>query len=445
MKDKLMEGVLVFAEKLQTNKYMSAIKNAFTDLLPIIICGAFCILIRFVVLSTTTKGLSVAKLPGMAWLEQLNPIFVAASYATMDFFAVGLVFLIAIELGKSYDMKNDMILPFVAVASFVALCGSSDAGFGISGIVKSTTGEEVKYAVNGVLASKFTGSQGLFIAMISAVLATEIYVKLVKSGKLEIRMPEQVPSNVSRSFNVLFPAVFTILIVAALGFAFRMVFGYSLYEAIAKWIQAPLTGLLTGLPGYLFIFWCTTFLWCFGIHGSNVLGPVYKATLLIAIQENQKAVEMGQKAVNILNESFSNCFSIQTGAGITGGLIIAILLLSKRDDYKAIAKLSVAPGIFNINETMTFGLPIVLNPLIVVPFMLAPIASAVFAYVLTAIGFCPILVYNVPWTTPPMLGAFIASGGSINAAITQGLTLVVSALIYAPFVLVANKQVANEA
>lgn len=436
MKDKLMEGILIVAEKLQTNRYMSAIKNGFTVLLPIIICGAFCTLILNVGLSTTTTGISLAKVSGFGWLSNLIPMFTAANYATLNFFAIGLVVLVAMDLGKYYE-RNEAIVPIIALSSYIALCSTT-----VSGVVAGAgpSGANVAYTVTNVLASKFTNAQGLFMGMIVSILATEIYCRIANSGKLEIRMPETVPSNVSKSFNVLFPAILTIVIVAGFGMAFQSLFGYSFYDAIAKWIQAPLSGLLTGLPGYLVIFWCTTLLWSLGIHGTQVLKPIYEATMLIALEQNLNAVTAGQQAPNILNTVFVSIFSTATGAGITMGLIVAILVFSKRSDYRAIAKLSIAPGVFNINETMTFGLPIVLNPILVLPFMLAPIASASIGYFLTKIGFAAVMAYNVPWTTPPLLAPFLATGGNIGAVVAQFLAITASFLIYIPFVLLANKQ-----
>ncbi|NLC96204.1 MAG: PTS sugar transporter subunit IIC [Erysipelotrichaceae bacterium] len=439
MKDKMMNGILMVAEKLQTNKYMSAIKNAFTALLPIIITGAFCTLISNVVLSTSTSGISLAKVQGFGWLEILNPIFTAANYATLNFMAIGLVILISIELGKHYG-KTETVLPVVALACYIALCSTT-----VSGTVADAAGNDIAYTVVNVLPRNFTNAQGLFMAMFASIIGTELYVKIVDSGKLDISMPETVPANVAKAFNVLFPSIATIIIVATFGFIFEMIFGYTFFEAIAKWIQAPLSNILTGLPGYLFLFWMTTLLWVLGIHGTQVLGPVYQASMLIALDENLAAVTLGEKAPNILNYTFISMFSTVTGAGITGGLIISILILSKREDYKAIAKLSVAPGLFNINETMTFGLPIVLNPVLAIPFMISPIVSATIGYTLTRIGFCEVMSYNVPWTTPPLLGPFLATGGDVKASIAQLLAILASALVYAPFVLISNKQAEIEA
>lgn len=425
-----MNGFLHVASVLQTNRYMVAIKNAFTALLPIIIAGAFFTLILNVVLSTTTTGISLAKVNGMAWLENLQPMFNAANYATMQFFAISLVVLISIELASQYDRK-EIIVPAVALACYVALCQTTATAM-------SSTKEVVTIA--NVLPREFTNAQGLFMAMISSIASTELYCRLANGKRFEISMPETVPSNVTKAFNVLIPSIFTILVIAAFGQVFEMITGYTFYNAIAEFIQAPLKGILTGLPGYLLLFFVSTLLWTLGIHGTQVLKPIYEATMLLALSENADRLLAGQAPQNILNTVFISSFTTVTGAGITGGLIIAILFFSKREDHKAIAKLSIVPGLFNINETMTFGLPIVLNPIFAIPFMIAPIVSATIGYTLTAIGFAIPLAYNVPWTTPPLLSAFIGSGGHIGTVITQFIALLSSVLVYLPFVLIANKQ-----
>ena len=253
-------------------------------------------------------------------------------------------------------------------------------------------------------------------------------------------MPESVPSNVSRSFTILFPSLLTILIVSAIGMVFEMITGMTIFNAIVTFIQRPLSNVLTGLPGYIFLVFMTTLLWCFGIHGTQTLKAIYEPILLAAFAENEAAYAAGTAIPNIINTPFMSCFSTITGAGITGGLVIAILLFSKREDYRAIAKLEIPCAIFNINEPLVFGLPIVMNPILAIPFMLSPAVSATVAYFLTNIGFCGRMVVNAPWTTPPVLMAFLSSGGSVGAAITQILSIVIAFVIYIPFVIMANNQ-----
>lgn len=436
MGDVLTEKLLIVASKISNQRHMTAIKNAFTALLPIIITGAFCTLFSNVVCSTTTTGISLAKLPGMAWLENFTEMFTAANYATLNFLTIGTVILIAIELGKQLGHK-EIAVPVVALSAYVTLCNTftNVEVEGVSDLVN----------VVNVLPREFTNAQGLFLGMITAIVSIEIYCRMSNSGKLRINMPDSVPTNVSQSFNVLFPGVLTILAISGFGLLFKTVVGLTVYDAISAGIQTPLRGVLTGLPGYLLIFGLSCVFWVIGIHGTQVLKPVYQATMLEAVLANTEAVTNGQAPEFILNETFISCFTTMGGAGITIGLIIALLFASKRDDYKAIAKLSVVPGIFNINETMTFGLPIVLNPMFMIPFILTPIITATFAYFMTVMGFCGYMVYAVPWTTPPLLIAWLGSGGSIGAVITQAICIIISIVVYLPFVFATNKQAAKEA
>ena len=430
MKDKIMNGLMGFAMFLQNQRHFRAIKNAFSALLPIIIVGSFCTLFSNVVCNTTPGYFSLANLPGMSWLGSLSPMFTAANYGTMNFIAIGLVVLLSMELGESYGI-NDKVLPVVAIGAYISLCST---------VAVFTDDAGVAHNVANALTNRFTSAQGLFVGLFTAIGATEIYCRLVKSGKMEIKMPESVPSNVARSFTILFPSLLTILIVSGVGMVFEMITGMTIFNAIVTFIQRPLANVLTGLPGYLFLIFMTTLLWTFGIHGTQTLNAIYNPILLAAYAENEAAYAAGAAIPNIICSPFLSCFSIITGAGITGGLVIAILLFSKREDYRAIAKLEVPCAIFNINEPLIFGLPIVMNPILAIPFMIAPAVSATFAYFMTTIGFAGRMVVNSPWTTPAGIMAFLSSGGNVGAAVTQLICICISALIYIPFVLIANKQ-----
>ncbi|NMB18953.1 MAG: PTS sugar transporter subunit IIC [Erysipelothrix sp.] len=151
-------------------------------------------------------------------------------------------------------------------------------------------------------------------------------------------------------------------------------------------------------------------------------------------------VGKGQEAGNILNASFHVVFNTGTGSGLTGALIIAIFLASRRDDYKAVSKVSLTPALFNINEPMIFGLPIVFNPILIIPFVLAPMASVSFGYIMTKLEIAKILYVMVPWTTPPILKSFLASGGHLPTVLVEIGAYIIAILIYIPFVKLANKE-----
>ena len=430
MGEKFMNVMLVIAAKISNNRIMSCIKDAFTDLMPIIIAGSFCTLFSNVICNTTPGYVSLANVPGMAWLGALKPLFDNANYGTMNMMAISIVILLSMKVAESYG-NHDRAVVIVGLASYISLVTTTAQA-------NASNGETITIA--NVLARQYTNAQGLFVGMIVAIAAAMLYVKLVQSGKLQINMPDSVPPNVARSFAVLFPAALTVLGISAFGVLFLAITKMTLFDAITTFIQTPLKNILTGLPGFMFLMGCTVILWWFGIHGSQTLKGVYEAILLQAFAENEAAYMAGEVPPNIINTPFMSVFGTVTGAGITGGLLIAILLFSKRDDYRSIAKLAIPCAIFNINEPVTFGLPIVMNPVLGIPFILSPVVSVGIGYFLTKIGFCARMVVNAPWTTPPGIMAFLASGGNFGSAIAQILVILIAFVIYVPFVLISNRQ-----
>lgn len=431
LSDQLTEKALTFASKVSSQKHMCAIKNAFTSLMPVIITGSFCTLITNVVCATEGNGISLGKLPGMHWLAIFTDWFNAANYATLNFFTVAAVVLIGLELGRLNKLEGFMP-GIIALCSFVSCLPT----------VVQITHDDVVIDVANVLGKDYTAARGLFLGIVIALVSVEIYTKLVNSGFLKITMPESVPSNVAGSFNVLFPSMFTVLICALFNFFTTKVIGMSLYEIIYTFLQTPLERVMQGLPGLLVLMLVAQLFWAIGIHGNQIIKPVRDPLLNAAILANTDLVAQGitdMSQLNIINMSFWDTYMSLGGSGCTIGLLIAIFLFSKRGDYRAIAKLEVAPAIFEINEPMTFGLPIVLNPLLAVPFIITPLVTGTFAYIMTKIGFAGVCVYAMPWTTPPILSAWLSTGGSMGAIITQIICILMSVAIYMPFVVLANK------
>lgn len=426
------EKLLLIADKVSNQKHMGAIRNAFSTLMPIIITGAFCTLVNNVVCSTTTTGISLAKVQGFSWLQELGPIFSAANYATLNFFTIAAVVLIGLELGKKNGI-NGFMPGIIALCSYITCCTTTI----------NVTVEEATFAVSDVLAKDFTSARGLFLGMLIAMISVEIFSKIVNSGKFKISMPESVPTNVARSFNVLIPAMITIIICATFNLITTKLFGMTLYEIIYTVLQKPLESVMQGLPGVLILMLVAQLFWVIGIHGNQIIKPIREPLLNAAILANTDLAEKGitdRGQLNIINMSFWDVYMSVGGSGVTIGLLVAIFIFSKRADHRAIAKLSLAPGAFNINETMTFGLPIMLNPILAIPFIVTPLVTGTIAYVLTVVGFADICIYAIPWTTPPILSAWLATGGSITTVITQIICIAVSCLIYIPFVMAANKQ-----
>lgn len=406
------------------NRYLVAIKDAFVVNMPLIIAGSFATLINSVLCSTTT---GLAQLESFRFLADYSTIFSAINYAAINFMAISICFLIASFLADHYKL-DAKLAAIVAVASYIVVIPTTT----------STTINEVLVNISNVITNTRTNAQGLFLAMIIAILSVEILRWLMTIKALKIKMPESVPSGIAKTFESLAPTVLTLFIVSVISFTFIKLTGSNLADAIFNVIQTPLQGVMQFPLGILLIILVSQILWVFGLHGANITSAIREPLMVAAIATNMAAVASGEAAALIVAKPFWTVFCTIGGSGSTLGLLIAIFLVSKREDYKTIGKLSALPAIFNINEPLIFGLPIVLNPIIAIPFVVAPLVTAGVGYFATYIGFAGVVIADIPWNTPPLINAFIATGGSVGAVITQAICLTLSVLIYLPFVKKAN-------
>ena len=413
--DKITDGLGRLGAWAGSNKYLSALKNAFQAYMPATIAGAFAVLINNVVISDTS-GLGLI-FPQVMALAPIKPVFDAVQFATLSFISVGIIFLLANELAISNGFKT-MFPAVVAVLCFVTVSDLS----------------------TGALTSAYTGTTGLFTGIFIAILSISILTWLSNIDALKVKMPDTVPTGVSAAFEVLFPAILTLVIVSALGVLCKTMTGSFINQIIYNAVQSPLQSVGATLPGTLTICLVAQIFWCVGIHGNNLVAAVKEPLLLPLVLENVEAFKNGVTPPNITGLVFSQVFMEYTGSGTTIGLIIAIFLFSKRADNKTVAKISLSPALFNINETVTFGVPIVMNPILAIPFILTPLISGTIAYALTAIGFCAKVVVVVPWTTPPLLNSFLATGGSWTGVVTQLICITVVTLVYIPFFLIFEKE-----
>ena len=390
--DQAMEILEKYGGKLQAMTYLVAIKDAFTDLMPIIIIGSFATLISNVVCSTSN---GLAQFAGFEFLSQFSGIFSAINYATMNFLAIYLVYRIGHRMAEIRETGSAVLSGFVALTCYLALIPTTAAA-------TSAAGESV--SISNVVASGYTNSQGMFMAIIVGIGSAELFCALIKSGKMEIKMPESVPSGVSKSFAVLFPGMLTALIFGVIGFIFQKLTGQYVPDFITATLQAPMEGIMQHPAGVIVLALICQAFWMVGIHGSQMIGVVRNTIGMAAIAANLAAFEAGQPLPNVFTYTFWNTYVTIGGCGNTIGLIVAIYLFSKREDNRAIAKLSTVPAIFGINEPMIFGMPIVLNPLLAI------------------------------------INAYLTTAGSIGAVITQIICILVSILIYIPFVKALNRQ-----
>jgi len=212
-----------------------------------------------------------------------------------------------------------------------------------------------------------------------------------------------------------------------------------LYDAVYQVVQQPLESVVQSLWGILILMFVAQLFWVIGIHGNQMVKPIREPLLLGAIMVNMTAFEQGKEAPNIITMPFWDVYMSIGGSGLTIGLLTAVMLATRRKEMREIAKLSFGPGIFNINEPLIFGTPIVLNPILIPPFIIAPLVNGVIAWVATSAGLVNKVTVNAPWTLPGPIGAFLATGGDWRAIVLNILLIVLSILIYYPFVKIYDK------
>jgi PTS system cellobiose-specific IIC component len=270
------------------------------------------------------------------------------------------------------------------------------------------------------------GGGGMFVAIVMAIFAVEV-LRFTKERKLIIRMPEGVPDSVARSFEALIPAAVIIPVVWGL----RDVAGFDIQMFVTGLFQ-PLVVAGNTLGGVLAPVIIITLLWATGIHGDSVVGTVARPVWLVLLDQNIAAAAAGQPIPNIAPEPFFQWFVWIGGSGATIGLVL-LMLWSKSPYLRSIGRATLLPGVCNINEPVIFGVPVMLNPLLFVPFLLGPVVIAVLTYFTMQLGFVTKPYILVPWTLPAPIGAYLATGGDWRAIVLTIVNIIIVTALYYPF------------
>lgn len=426
-----MERYMVpIASKIGAQRHLVSIRDGFATIMPLMIIGSLGLLIHNFPIKALTN-LYPAGQP-LHWLDVISLNVYGGSMFLMGLFAA---ISIGSALGRSYDVDG-MATGLVTLASSLILTNMFDykAPVSYGGLDLGTLGWEP-----GIF-TKWLGPSGLIVILIVTLIAGTIFAKLSQNKHLLIKLPEGVPPAVSRSFSALLPTMLTLTLVGA-AFAILEAVGLKdIYKYIYEAIQGPAKYLGNSLPILLVLILIQQMLWFFGLHGSNILAPIINAIFLPLTADNMAAIASGNtQGVHIINSQFLDSYVNLGGSGITIALMIAMFFKSKSAVNKAIRNVASAPSAFNINEPLIFGLPIVLNPIYIIPFIVAPMLSAVIAYSLSALGFVAPASAVVPWTCPPVLSAIFATG-QWQAGVVAAINIAVSVLIYLPFVAYSDKK-----
>lgn len=295
----------------------------------------------------------------------------------------------------------------------------------------------------GAIDLQYLGTNGIFLGLVVALVSVRIYAYVSKKG-WTIKMPDGVPPAVSKSFEALIPSG----IVMVIFFFVRIGFEFTSYETVHNFIfeilQTPLKGAGNTLLAQIIYSLACTIFWFFGINGPAVANSVFAPVTKVLTMENLNALQAGKDLPNIFTDPFSNFFTNFGGGGSTLSLVIVMVLFCKSQRIKKLGNLSLIPGIFGINEPIIFGLPIVLNPIIIIPFILTPTINLLLSTLVTKLGIIPYTTgVALPWTTPIGFSGYLSTG-SLVAAVWQFLLLALGCVIYYPFIKTLDKQYLKE-
>lgn len=385
---------------LSENTYMSAIRAGMVSVVPLTIIGGFFMI--------------VAYLPIAGWETRVAPylpllqIPVTATFGLLSVFAC---FAIGYDLGKR--LKQEAIVS-ATIATVIFL------------MIQIRLDDQT-------LSMDNLGSRGLFTAIVVALVCVRVQ-KLVTDRNVVIKLPENVPPVVYESFRSLTPLLFLVLVF----WLIRFVLGMDI-DALVQTMFRPLVFALNTLPGILMYAFLVTMLWSVGINGDNALDAIVAPIFLQYLAANVEAVTQGQPLPYVTANGFFTTFVNVGGTGATLGLAL-VLWNSKEPGFRKVSRISLPTQVFQINEPIFFGIPIVLNPIFMVPYVLNALILTACSYLLMYWNVIERPFVNVPWTTPPIIGHYLVTGGDWKATVWGVVSIVMAMLVYYPFAKVAERQ-----
>jgi len=405
--------LLPIADKLNNNRYLTALRDGFMVALPLIIFGSiFVVIANFPFLDRLLSEDAYA-----AYQNALGP----ASAATLSIMGLYVIVGIGYKLTQHYGGEA-IYGGVVAVAAFLIL-----------------NPQELD-DVTGVIPTAILGAQGMFLGIFTAFIAAELYRFFVNKN-WTIKMPSGVPDSVSRSFSALIPITLTLSIFLVI----RIIFSFTSFETVQNFIytiiQQPLTALGSSLPATILAVLLGQIFWFFGLHGQIIVNSVFDPIWYALNDENLQAFQAGTELPNVITKQFIDTFLVgMGGTGMTLAVVLLIFLIGKSRQTKELGKLGGPAGIFNVNEPIIFGLPIIMNPLILIPWLLAPVVVTIVTYFSMATGLVPKPAgIIVPWTTPIGISGFLATGNSWRGAVLQIVNLLIVMAIWWPFLKIMDK------
>ena len=417
----LEKALLPLAQKLSENRYLKSITNGFSACLPIIIVGA---------LFTLLANLNIAPYQAAISAIHLKEIFAFIPTVTTDMLALYAVFSIARATAKNIGIP-DQAHSVALLALFVFLLMIP---LGVSG-----TEGDVTVVVKAALSTSYLGSGGLFTAMIFGLILPPMY-KFFIDKKIVIRMPESVPPQIAKSFEAILPSMVIGFIFALVRYGFSLTSFGHLNNCIYTLLKAPLSALGASPFTMIILILMCSLMWFFGLHGGLIVMPFINMLYLPLAMENLEAYGAGAAELpNIVVKAAWSGYASLGGAGGTFGLCVLMCFLAKSQRYKTLGKLALPAGFCGINEPVTFGVPMVLNTIMLIPMVFTPIITFVLSYAMTSIGIIPIMNgTEIPLGTPIILSGMLCGGWKL--ALWQIVLVLIQIACYFPFFRILDNQ-----
>lgn len=420
MLDKLESIFMPLAEKIGKNKYLISIRDGFLLTTPLLIIGSFFLLIANFPINNWTEFW--ARFFGENWTAYMAK----PTSATFDIMAILAVVGIAYSFSRELNVDK-LSGAAVAVVSWFILMP-----------YKVTDGS---VTLNGIPLD-WVGSKGIFIGIITAFVSVHIYAWVIKKGWI-IKMPKGVPPAVTQSFAALVPSAVVLGVFFLVNSLLALTPYDNAFNFIFKFLQQPLLVLGNTLGAVLVAMGFQHFFWFFGINGGSIVGSIMQPILTPLSMENLSAFQAGNPLPNVINQQFYDLFTTFGGAGLTLSMLIAMIIVCRSQRIKNLSKISVVPALFGINEPVIFGLPVVLNPTILIPFLLTPLINILISYFSMVSGLVPFTSgVSMPWTTPVIISGFLTTGW--RGALLQLILVILGVFIYMPFVKMMDKQYKKE-
>ena len=409
--NKFMEKFMKFFEekitppltKVSEVKHLRAIRDGIISTMPLILIGCmFLVIFNF---------------PIASWKEWITPkagVFLIPFRTTVSLMALYASYGMGYALAKSYNLDG-VSGGVLTMAAFVLMNVPKT-------VLDAASGKELGWA----LPMEYLGGSGMFVAIICMLIAVEI-LRFCKVRNLTIKMPEQVPPSVARSFEALIPGLFIIILV----WVIRVLLGFDINIFLMNLFE-PLMGIAgNSLIGLLIPVILMCLLWTTGISGDSVIGSIVRPIWLVLMDQNMAAVAAGGQAQNIGVEGFLDLFLWIGGTG--GTLALCVLLLTSKSAYlKEVGKFSIIPGLFNISEPIMYGAPVAVNPILAIPFIIGPIITTCVTYFAMAWGLVAKVSVMAPWTLPSPIKAFLSTN-DWRAVVLVIINFAIYIIVYYPF------------